>query len=158
VKKLEEGQTVTCFKCHKEGHKYYQCKEGMEEKASRKNVNKNKKAKEKKAPSNKRANDEIKNGSKWAKDEKTKNSPYLKSSLMYTKPTHKMKRKSYHYILEKKESGKVVAHTIGWRRQGLTRPIWVPKEIIQSMDGPQKDLDSQEIGSKQGLRGIWRHG
>ena len=27
VKKLEKGETVTCFKCHKEGHKSYQCKE-----------------------------------------------------------------------------------------------------------------------------------
>src|SRR6185312_6153306 len=27
VKKLEKGETVTCFKCCKEGHKSYQCKE-----------------------------------------------------------------------------------------------------------------------------------
>ena len=27
VNKLEKGETVTCFKCCKEGHKFYQCKE-----------------------------------------------------------------------------------------------------------------------------------
>jgi hypothetical protein len=25
VKKLEEGATVTCYKCHGEGHKFYKC-------------------------------------------------------------------------------------------------------------------------------------
>jgi hypothetical protein len=25
VKKLEKGATVTCFKCHQEGHKSYKC-------------------------------------------------------------------------------------------------------------------------------------
>ena len=25
VKKLDEGQTVVCYVCHKEGHKYYEC-------------------------------------------------------------------------------------------------------------------------------------
>ena len=25
VKKLDEGQTVVCYKCHKEGHKSYEC-------------------------------------------------------------------------------------------------------------------------------------
>src|SRR6185369_11487008 len=44
VKKLEKGETVTCFKCHKEGHKSYQCKE-KGGKENSKNLNKNKKAK-----------------------------------------------------------------------------------------------------------------
>ena len=26
VKKLNEGQTVVCYVCHKEGHKSYECK------------------------------------------------------------------------------------------------------------------------------------
>ena len=26
VKKLDEGQTVVCYMCHKEGHKSYECK------------------------------------------------------------------------------------------------------------------------------------
>ena len=26
VKKLDEGQTVVCYVCHKEGHKSYECK------------------------------------------------------------------------------------------------------------------------------------
>jgi hypothetical protein len=25
VKKLEKGATMTCYKCHGEGHKFYQC-------------------------------------------------------------------------------------------------------------------------------------
>jgi hypothetical protein len=25
VKKLEKGATVTCYKCHGEGHKFYRC-------------------------------------------------------------------------------------------------------------------------------------
>jgi hypothetical protein len=25
VKKLEKGATVTCYKCHGEGHKFYKC-------------------------------------------------------------------------------------------------------------------------------------
>jgi hypothetical protein len=25
VKKLEKGATVTCYKCHEEGHKFYKC-------------------------------------------------------------------------------------------------------------------------------------
>ena len=92
VKKLEKGETVTCFKCHKEGHKSYQCKEKEgKENSKPKNLNKNKKAKE----------------------IKKNTSPYLKASYMYTKPTHKNKQKSNHYILEKKKNGKVVAHVMG---------------------------------------------
>ena len=117
VKKLEKGETVTCFKCHKEGHKSYQCKEKEgKENSKPKNLNKNKKAKE----------------------IKKNTSPYLKASYMYTKPTHKNKQKSNHYILEKKKNGKVVAHVMGWRTYGWNRPIWVPKDIIHTMDGSQK--------------------
>jgi len=117
VKKLEKGETVTCFKCHKEGHKSYQCKEKEgKENSKPKNLNKNKKAKE----------------------IKKNTSPYLKASLVYTKPTHKFKQKSDRYILKKKENGKVVAHAMGWRHQRWNRPIWVPKEIINTMDGSQR--------------------
>ena len=35
------------------------------------------------------------------------------ASLVYTKPTHKFKQKSDHYILKKNENGKVVAHAMG---------------------------------------------
>ena len=59
---------------------------------------------------------------------------------MYTKPTHKNKQKSNHYILEKKKNGKVVAHVMRWRTYGWNRTIWVPKDIIQTMDGSQKVL------------------
>ena len=47
VKKHEKGETVTCFKCCKEGHKSYQCKEKEgkakgKENSKTKNLNKNK--------------------------------------------------------------------------------------------------------------------
>ena len=96
VTKLEKGFTVVCFKCHKEGHKSYQCKE---EKIHHKNLNKGKSKKDYK---NHKKNNQEK-------------SPYLKASLVYTKPTHKAKKKRDHYILKKKNNGKVVAHIIGWR-------------------------------------------
>ena len=104
AKKLEKGEIVTCFKCHKEGHKSYQCKEKEgeakgKENGKPKNLNKSKK------------------GHKKAKEIKN-SSPYLKASCMYTKPTHKNKQKSNHYIIEKKKNGKVVAHVMGWRTYG----------------------------------------
>ena len=125
VKKLEKGETVTCFKCCKEGHKSYQCKEKEgkakgKENGKPKNLNKSKK------------------GHKKAKEIKKNTSPYLKASYMYTKPTHKNMQKSNHYLLEKKKNGKVVAHVMGWRTHGWNRPIWVPKDIIHIMDGSQK--------------------
>jgi hypothetical protein len=125
VKKLEKGETVTCFKCCKEGHKPYQCKEKEgqakgKENGNPKNLNKSKK------------------GHKKAKEINKNTSPYLKASLVYTKPTQECKRKSNRYILKKKENGKVVAHAMGWRTYGWNWPIWVPKDIIHIMDGSQK--------------------
>jgi len=125
VNKLEKGETVTCFKYRKEGQKSYQCmeKEGQAKgkgNGKPKNLNKSKK------------------GHKKAKEIKKNTSPYLKASLVYTKPTHKFKQKSNRYILKKKENGKVVAHAIGWRHQGWNRPIWVPKEVLTTMENAQK--------------------
>lgn len=125
VKKLEKGETVTCFKCCKEGHKSYQCKEKEgkakdKENGKPKNLNKSKK------------------GHKKAKEIKKNTSPYLKTSYMYTKSTHNNKQKSNHYILEKKKNDKVVAHIMGWKTYGWNRPIWVPKDIIHTMDDSQK--------------------
>ena len=74
VKKLEKGETVTCFKCHKEGHKSYQCKE-------------------KEGKANGKENSKPKNLNKKAKEIKKNTSPNLKASYMYTKPTHKNKQK-----------------------------------------------------------------
>jgi len=125
VNKLEKGETVTCFKCRKEDHKSYQCKEKEgqskgKENGKPKNLNKSKK------------------GYKKTKEIKKNTSPYLKASLVYTKPTHKFKRKSDCYILKKKENGKVVAHAMGWRHQGWNRSIWVPKEMLTTMESTQK--------------------
>ena len=75
-----------------------------------------------------------KKGHKKTKEIKKNTSPNMKASYMYTKPT----QKSNHYILEKKKNGNVVAHVMGWRTYGWNRPIWVPKDIIHTMDGSQK--------------------
>jgi hypothetical protein len=40
VKKLDEGQTLVCYVCHKEGHKSYECKVKNGEGQKRKEKNK----------------------------------------------------------------------------------------------------------------------
>ena len=40
VKKLDEGQTMVCYVCHKEGHKSYECKVKNERGAKKKEKNK----------------------------------------------------------------------------------------------------------------------
>jgi hypothetical protein len=64
--------------------------------------------------------------------------PTIKSSLIYTKPNHKNKTKSITYVI-KKANGKVVSHKVGKMKeeQGWNQPIWVPKEVIINMKGPQ---------------------
>jgi hypothetical protein len=53
--------------------------------------------------------------------------PTIKSSLIYT------------YVIKKKANGKVVGHKIGKMKEerGRNQPIWVPKEVITNMKGPQ---------------------
>jgi hypothetical protein len=105
VKKLEKGGTVTCYKFHGEGHKFYTCPQFF------------------------------KKMDKGAK----KMDPTIKSSLVYTKPNCKNKIKSNTYVIEKKANGKVVAHKVGKMKEdrGWNQPIWVPKEVISNMKGPQ---------------------
>ena len=40
MKKLDEGQTVVCYTCHKEGHQSYECKVKNEGGAKKKEKNK----------------------------------------------------------------------------------------------------------------------
>ena len=61
VKKLDKGETVTCYSCHQEGHKFYECKN------IKKKEEKEKKKKEKVAPNTK----------PYLKVDKQKNTPYL---------------------------------------------------------------------------------
>jgi hypothetical protein len=65
--------------------------------------------------------------------------PTIKSSLIYTKPNRKNKTKSDTYVIKKKANGKVVAHKVGKMKEerGWNRHIWVPKEVIVNMKGPQ---------------------
>jgi hypothetical protein len=65
---------------------------------------------------------------KMDKGAKKKLYPTIKSSLIYTKPNCK-----------KKANDKVVAHKVGKIKEarGWNQPIWVPKEVIINMKGPQ---------------------
>jgi hypothetical protein len=73
------------------------------------------------------------------KGAKKKLNPIIKSSLIYTKPNRKNKTKSNTYVIKKKANGKVVAHKIRKmeKERGWNQPIWVPKEVITNMKGPQ---------------------
>ena len=103
VKKLEKRSTVTCSKCHKEGHKSNKCPQPR-----------------KKLP-----------------DEKNKKKLTIKSSLIYTKPNRRNKSNSTSYVIKKKTNGKVVAHKVGKKERSWNHSIWVPKDIITNMKGPQ---------------------
>ena len=103
VKKLEKGFTVTCFKCHKEGHKSNKCPQ-----------------QKKKLP-----------------NEKNKKKLTIKSSLIYTKPNRRIKSNSTSYVIKKKTNGKVVAHKVGKQERVWNHSIWVPKDVITNMKGPQ---------------------
>jgi hypothetical protein len=76
---------------------------------------------------------------KMDKDTKKKLKPTIKSSLIYTKPNRKNKTNSNTYVIKKKANGKVVAHKVGKMKEerGRNQPIWVPKEVITNMKGPQ---------------------
>jgi hypothetical protein len=76
---------------------------------------------------------------KMDKGENKKLNPTIKSSLIYTKPNRKNKTKSNTYVIERKANGKVVAHKVGKmkKERGWNQPIWVPKEVIINMKGPQ---------------------
>jgi hypothetical protein len=65
--------------------------------------------------------------------------PTIKSSLIYTKPNHKNNTKSNTYVIKKKANGKEVAHNVGKMKEGRgwNPPIWVPKEVVTNMKGPQ---------------------
>ena len=111
VKKLEKGSTVTCSKCHKEGHKSNKCPQPR----------------------------------KKLSDEKNKKKLTIKSSLIYTKPNRRNKSNSTSYVIKKKTNGKVVAHKVGKQERSWNRPIWVPKDVIINMKGPQMVWVPKEI-------------
>jgi hypothetical protein len=70
---------------------------------------------------------------------KKKLNPTIKSSLIYIKPNCKNKTKRNTYVIKKKANGKVVTHKVGKMKEerGWKQPIWVPKEVITNMKGPQ---------------------
>ena len=77
-------------------------------------------------------------------DEKNKKKIIIKSSLIYTKPNRKNKSKSTTYMINKKDNGKVVAQKVGKKDWSWNRSIWVPKEIITNMKGPQMVWDPKD--------------
>ena len=70
-------------------------------------------------------------------DEKNKKKLTIKSSLIYTKSNRRNKSNSTTYVIKKKTNGKVVAHKDGKQERSWNHSIWVPKEIITNMKGPQ---------------------
>ena len=113
VKKLEKGSTVTCSKCHKEGHKSNKCPQPR----------------------------------KKLSDEKNKKKLTIKSFLIYTKPNRRNKSNSTTYVIKKKTNGKVVAHKVGKQGRSWNHSIWVPKDVITNMKGPQMVWVTKETGS-----------
>ena len=100
---MRKGSTVTCSKCHKEGHKSNKCPQ-----------------QKKKLP-----------------NEKNKKKLTIKSYLIYTTPNRRNKSYSTSYAIKKKTNGKEVAHKVGKKERSWNRSIWVPKEVIINMKGPQ---------------------
>ena len=70
-------------------------------------------------------------------DEKNKKKLTIKSSLIYTKPNRRNKSNSTSYVIKKKTNSKAVAHKVGKQERSWNRPIWVPKDVIINMKGPQ---------------------
>jgi hypothetical protein len=52
-------------------------------------------------------------------------------------PNRRNKSNSTSYVIKKKTNGKVVAHKVGKQERSWNRPIWVPKDVIINMKGPQ---------------------
>jgi hypothetical protein len=74
---------------------------------------------------------------KMVLDEKNKKSFTIKNSLIYTKPNRKNKSKSTSYAMKKRKYGKLVAHKVGKKDWSWNRSIWMPKEVITNMKGPE---------------------
>jgi hypothetical protein len=76
---------------------------------------------------------------KMDKGEKKKLNPTIKSSLIYTKPNRNNKTKNNTYVIKKIDNDKVVPHKVGKLKEesGWNQLIWVPKEVIINMKGPQ---------------------
>ena len=70
-------------------------------------------------------------------DEKKKKKLTIKSSLIYTKSNRKNKSNNTSYVIKKKTNGKLVAHKVGKKKRSWNHSIWVPKDIITNMKGPQ---------------------
>ena len=70
-------------------------------------------------------------------DEKNKKKLTIKSSLIYTKTNRRHNSNSIAYIIKKKANGKVVAHKVGKQERSWNHSIWVPKNVITNMKGPQ---------------------
>jgi hypothetical protein len=73
------------------------------------------------------------------KGARKKLNPTIKRSLIYTKPNLRNTTRSNTYVIKKKANGEVVVHKVGKMKEewGWNQPIWVPKEVIINMKGPQ---------------------
>ena len=86
-------------------------------------------------------------------DEKNKKKLIIKSSLIYTKPNRRNKSVSTIYMIKKKTNGKMVAHKVGKQERSWNHSIWVPKDVITNMKGPQMVWVPKETWSPRSASG-----
>jgi len=53
------------------------------------------------------------------------------------KPNRRNKSNSTIYMIKKKTNGKVIAHKVGKQEKSWNHSIWVPKDVITNIKGPQ---------------------
>jgi hypothetical protein len=98
VKKLEKGATVTCYKCHGEGHKFYKCPQFVK---------------------------------KMKKGAKKKLNPHHQE-LPHIHQVQPQEQDQEQHLRHQEEGFGKMKEERGWNQ-----PIWVPKEVITNMKGPQ---------------------
>ena len=69
--------------------------------------------------------------------EKNKKKLTIKSFLIYTKPNRRTKTNSTFYVIKKKINNKVIYRKVGKKERSWNCSIWMPKEIITNIKGPQ---------------------
>ena len=87
----------------------------------------------------------------WKKlpDEKNNKKLKIKSSLIYTKHKWRNKSNSTSYVIKKKTNGK-----IGKKERSWNHSIWVLKDIITNMKGPQMVWVQRRLKAKDGFGGF----
>ena len=69
------------------------------------------------------------------------------------KPNRRNKNNSTIYMIKKKTNGKMVAHKVGKQERSWNHSIWVPKDVIANMKGPQMVCVPKETWSPRTASG-----